>query len=133
LRDLASEVALSGANQLDRGLAERAQSKAEEIARTPVLLFVYSVPGRDSMETQENYAAVCCAVQNILLAGVEENVASGWSTGGVCSQPARLAELLGADPGWKLAALLFMGRPDETKQPAVVRRAEPESVTTWMR
>jgi nitroreductase len=132
LRDLAREVALGRANQIDDGALARAESKVREMTDTPVLLIVYAMPGRDSMETQENYAAVCCGVQNILLAATEEGVAVGWSTGGVCSQPERVAELVGADASWQLAALLYVGMPDETKQPAVVRRAAPDSFTAWL-
>jgi nitroreductase len=132
LRDLTRAAALSRANQVDDGAASRAESKAQQIASTPVLLFVYSVPGRDAMETQENYAAVCCAVQNILLAAAEEGLAAGWSTGGVCTRPDQLAELLGADPSWSIAALLYVGFPDETAQPAALERAGPESFTSWL-
>jgi nitroreductase len=132
LRELAREVALGRAIQLDDGVLARAETKAREITDAPVLLIVYAVPGRDSMETQENYAAVCCGVQNILLAATEEGLAVGWSTGGVCSQPEQLAELLGADPSWQIAALLYVGMPDETKQPAVVRRAGPDLFTAWL-
>jgi nitroreductase len=124
-------VALSRGNQLD-GAISRAETKAQEIASTPVLLFAYSVPGRDTFETQENYAAVCCAVQNILLAAADESLAAGWSTGGVCTRPERLAELLGADASWSIAALLYVGFPDGMAKPAALQRAGPESFTAWL-
>jgi len=132
LRDLAREVAVARANQIDEGATARAESKAREMAETPVVLIVYSVPGRDTMETQENYAAVCCAVQNVLLAAAEEGLAAGWTTGGVCSEPARLAELVGADPSWALVALLYIGMPDDTKPAAALRRVGPEAFTAWL-
>jgi nitroreductase len=127
----AREVALARGNPADAAAVARADAKATEVAETPVLLVVYAVPGRDAMETHENYAAVCCAVQNILLAAGEEDLAAGWSTGGICAEPSRLADILGADPTWTLTALLYVGAPDESQPPAAVRRNGPESFTTW--
>jgi nitroreductase len=133
LAELAREVAAGRANQpLDSAAHARVQAKVDEIIGTPVLLFVYSVPGRDSVETRENYAAVCCAVQNILLAATEEGLAAGWSTGGVCAQPDRLATLLGGDPAWTLVALLYVGIQDEDHVQPVIRRIGPESFTHWL-
>jgi nitroreductase len=129
---LAREVSLGGANESDTRALVRAEAKAQEITRAPVLMFVYSVPGRDSMETQENYAAVCCGIQNILLAATEEGLAAGWSTGGVCTQPDRLAEVLGADPTWTITALLYVGMPDETRTLPPIRRPDAESHTAWL-
>ena len=47
----------------------------------PALIYVYSVPGDSAEMTQENYAAACCAVANLLLAVVAESLAEDWSTG----------------------------------------------------
>src|SRR5258708_18095626 len=75
LRDLAREVALCRAIQVDEGAAARAEVKAREMTETPVILFVYAVPGRDPMETQANYSPVRCPIQNILLATSQARLA----------------------------------------------------------
>ena len=76
----------------------------------PCLIYVYSIPGDSEEMTQENYAAACCAVQNLLLAAVAEGLAGDWSTGGVTRHP-QLAETLGAEAGWTMVGALFIGKP----------------------
>jgi nitroreductase len=88
------------------------------------------VPGRNEMETKENYGAVCCAVQNLTLSAQEEGVVAGWSTGGICQHP-RLAETLGADPAWDMVAMLYMGYPTDTP-PNTMQRGPAEKFTMWV-
>jgi nitroreductase len=131
LAELAEAVALDRAqNPNDPGARERAAAKGAEMRETPVVLFVYAVPGRNEMETRENYGAVCCAVQNILLSAVDVDLAAGWSTGGIC-QDARLAPIIGADPSWEMVAALYMGRATSEPVPALTR-AGWEPHTTWL-
>jgi nitroreductase len=130
LAELAEAVALERApNPSDPGARERAAVKGTELRETPVVLFVYSVPGRNEMETHENYGAVCCAVQNILLSAIDFDLAAGWSTGGIC-QDARLAPTLGADPTWEMVGALYLGHPT-AEPPAALARGGWESHTTW--
>ena len=131
LADLAREAALGrGVSADDAGLRARVEAKAQEILSTPVLLFAYSVPGRDPEMTRENYAAVACAVQNLMLAAVEEGLASGWSTGGVARHQ-RLPAVLGANQDWELVAVVYLGRPVAGPPPAVPRPGAA-SFTRWL-
>ena len=50
-------------------------------------LHAYSTPGRDEEGTRENYASVCCAAQNMALAGVAEGLSVTWETGGPTRHP----------------------------------------------
>ena len=50
----------------------RAEASRQTILDPPIVMFVYSVPGPNEDTTQENYASVCCAAQNISLAGFAE-------------------------------------------------------------
>ncbi len=98
---------------LDRGGDERrADAGRAKILYAPCMMYVYCVPGQDEAATKENYAAVCCAVQNMALAGVSEGVAVTWETGGI-TRAEGIPELLGADPDWDLVTILFIGYPDE--------------------
>ncbi len=94
------------------GNAQRAEATRESLLKTPVLIYMYSTPGRDEEGTQENYAAVCCAAHNIALAGVAEGLAVTWETGGPTRHP-DLAKTLGAEEEWALATMLSIGYPDE--------------------
>jgi nitroreductase len=110
LANLAYEAALERAAVVDDAARQRAEAKRQEVLDTPAIVLVYATPGKDEETTHENYAAVCCAVQNLMLAGQEEGLASGWSSGGLAKHP-RLRELIGAEPDWQFAALLYIGHP----------------------
>ena len=58
-----------------------AEAARQEILDAPSFIYVYSVPGPTEEVTTENYAATCCAVQNMQLAAYAHGVAVGWSTG----------------------------------------------------
>ncbi|MCH8279542.1 MAG: nitroreductase [Chloroflexi bacterium] len=94
---------------------ERAAAVRSSVADPPILIYVYCVPGPNEDTTQENYAAVCCAAQNISLAGVAEGLAVTWETGGATRHP-QLKATLGAEEDWTLAAMLSVGVPEDNPQ-----------------
>jgi nitroreductase len=131
LAQLAADVALRAIPEpRDAAARARAEAKGQEIASVPLLVLAYSVPGRDSDESRENYAAVACAMQNLQLAALEYGLVSGWSTGGITRVP-ELQELLGADPEWQLVGALYAGYPDPGSIPT---RARPGAAafTRWL-
>ena len=94
---------------------ERAAAVRSSVADPPILIYVYCVPGPNEDTTQENYAAVCCAAQNISLAGVAEGLAVTWETGGATRHP-QLKATLGAEEDWTLAAMLSVGVAEDNPQ-----------------
>ena len=94
------------------GNAQRAEATRDSLLKTPVIIYMYSTPGRDDEGTRENYASVCCAAHNIALAGVAEGLAVTWETGGPTRHP-DLAKTLGAEDDWELATMLSIGYPAE--------------------
>ena len=127
-RRLAADMARQ--TMLDRsGDERRADAGRDKMLETPCLMYVYSVPGRDEAETKENYAAVCCAVQNMALAGANEGVAVTWETGGI-TRAGGVRELLGADPSWDLVTILLIGYPDEHPHP---RRTPATKFVKWLK
>ncbi len=116
-------------NQFARsGNQENAEGSRQRVLDAPALVYVYSVPGENEEMTQENYAAACCAVQNLLLAAVAEGQAGDWSTGNVVRHP-QLAETLGAEPDWTIVGALFIGQP---ARPSASVRAPADEVTSWL-
>ena len=116
-------------NQFARsGNQENAEGSRQRVLDAPALVYVYSVPGENEEMTQENYAAACCAVQNLLLAAVAEGLAGDWSTGNVVRHP-KLAETLGAEPDWTMVGALFIGQP---ARPSASVRAPADEVTSWL-
>jgi nitroreductase len=77
----------------------------------PRLVAVGSTLAGDSTQRREDYAAVCCAIQNIALAAWSEGLGMQWSTGKVIAQP-ETYELLGIDAAQQeIIALLYFGFP----------------------
>ena len=107
---------------------DRAERTRKAQLDPPILIYVYTVPGANDSATKENYASVCCAVQNISLAGVAEGLAVTWETGGITRHP-RLGETLGVAAEWSLAGLLSIGIP---AGPLESRRTSAENFTTWV-
>jgi nitroreductase len=94
------------------GNERRAEATRDSLLRTPVIIYMYSTPGRDEEGTRENYASVCCAAHNMALAGVAEGLAVTWETGGPTRHP-DLGRTLGAEEDWALATMLSIGYPAE--------------------
>ena len=110
------------------GSHENADGSRQRVLDAPALIYVYSVPGDSEEMTRENYAAACCAVQNLLLAAVAEGLAGDWSTGNTTRHP-RLAETLGGEPDWDMVGALFIGYPS---RPSASVRAPSNEVTAWL-
>lgn len=91
----------------------RAEAGRQAVLDPPIVMFVYSVPGPNDETTEENYAAVCCAAQNISLAGVAEGLAVTWETGGTTRHP-DIKKSLGAEEDWKMVVMLSIGFPAES-------------------
>ncbi len=91
----------------------RAKSSAEardEVLETPILMLVYSVPGSNEEITEENFAATCCAAQNMLLMAHAIGLAIGWSTGRVCKNE-EVHKAVGAEADWAVVGAFFIGFP----------------------
>ena len=121
--DLAYEFALERS-----GNERRAEGTRQAVADPPMLLYIYYTPGPNEETTMENYAAVCCAVQNIALAGVAEGLAVTWETGGATRHP-KLGEALGAEEDWLMAAMISVGVPDEEPDS---RRTPASNFVHWL-
>ncbi|MBM10455.1 MAG: hypothetical protein CL759_00010 [Chloroflexi bacterium] len=94
------------------GDEKRSINSYEKIIGPPYLICLYAIPGEDEVSTQENYASVCCAGQNISLAGTAEGLSVAWDTGGACRNP-NLKQVLGADEDWIMVTMLLIGVPGE--------------------
>ncbi len=116
-------------NQYQRnGNLDAARGSRQRVLDAPALIYVYSVPGDSAEMTQENYAAACCAVQNLLLAAVAEGLAGDWSTGNTTRHP-QLAATLGGEADWTMVGALFIGQPS---RPSASVRAPSNEVTAWL-
>lgn len=105
-----------------------ADSARDELLESPGLIYAYALTGDSDEIAEENYAAVACAVQNLLLAAHARGLGVGWSTGKPC-KPAGLDEALGLTETARIVGCLYIGYP--ANEPSS-RRSEGSDVTTWL-
>ena len=103
-----------------KGAAE-AESKAKKWAQVPGWLVITCDLASDPFRREEDYAACCCAIQNLQLALWSAGIGTKWSTGEVTRHPDCLAQL-GIDPArQRIVGMLWYGYPavvpEQTRQP----------------
>lgn len=109
--------------------AKGEQAAEKKLARwqtMPGWLVVTSARSTDPVRDQENYAACCCAVQNLALFLWEHGVGLKWSTGEVIRSE-KFMQLLGADAeAERVVGLFWYGYPQAV--PKMTRRPLAESL-----
>ncbi len=111
--------------ELIPGRVSRERKKA---FRSPVVIAVISLAGRDEVETLENYGACCAAVQNMQLAAHALGLGSIWRTGPVAYHP-HMLDFFGLDAEDRIAAYLYVGYPNMGERPR--RRRPADELTVW--
>lgn len=87
------------------------QAKLERWRAMPGWFAVTSRIAADVVTTQENYAACCCAVQNLQLYLWSQGLGVKWGTGAVTRDP-RFFEMLGVNPAAEqIVGLFWFGYP----------------------
>lgn len=101
-----------------------------KLATKPLIVAVTCSVSGDAFQQREDYAAVCCAIQNIQLAAWASGLGMQWSTGRTSQLPETLA-LLGINPQQEeMAGLLYFGYP--ALVPASKPRRPLAEVTRWL-
>lgn len=109
--------------------ARAAEKKRERWRSQPGWLVVTALTDPDPLRCQENYAATCCAVQNLLLSLWADGLGVKWATGDVVRE-ARFFDLLGIDPhAEQVVGLFWIGYPATV--PKGQRRPAAER-TRWL-
>ncbi|MDP6775401.1 MAG: nitroreductase [Candidatus Latescibacteria bacterium] len=90
------------------------QAGYDKFMSKPTIVAVSSLRGDDEQQVREDYAAACCAIQNIQLAAWGKGIGIQWSTGPITMEEDTYA-LLGIDPSQEdIIGFLYMGYPAET-------------------
>lgn len=101
---------------LPAGVDAATQAKAragalQKLISKPQIVAVTCVLAGDAFQRREDYAAVCCAIQNIQLAAWGEGLGMQWSSGKQ-TQQVQSYELLGIDPAAEeIVGFLYFGYP----------------------
>lgn len=107
----------------DRG-EQAGREKRERWSRIPGWLAVTCIRSRDELRQKEDYAACCCAVQNLALYLWSRGIGMKWTTGPV-TRSDEFYDLIWVDPVVEeVVGLFWYGYPDEV--PVSVRKPVPE-------
>ena len=98
-----------------------------EVSDYPSLIFVYSLVDDSDEITEENYGAVCCAIQNMQLVATSMGLSAGWSTGKV-AKLTNMDRVLGIKQKLKMVGVLTIGEPEDAVDKGRTSYAE---VTQW--
>lgn len=94
----------------------------------PTIVAVTCLRVGDEHRKLEDYAAACCAMQNVALAAWSEGIGMQWSTGPITLEPATY-KMLGADPETEyMVGFFYMGTPIDVPVP---RRKPLSEVMRW--
>lgn len=109
-------------------LAERRAGFVRKFMSKPTVVCVSCLQEGDEVRRREDYAAVCCAVQNIQLQAWSKGLGMQWTTSPVTTDAAGY-ELLGVDPAAEyIAGFLYVGYPAEIPSP---KRKPLAEVLRW--
>jgi len=104
--------------------------KAEEkFMGKPTVVAVTSAVSEDPMLDREDYAATCCAMQNIMLAAWEDGIGMQWSTSSLI-EDAEALTVLGVDAEREqVVGLLYAGFAERVP---ISKRKPAAALTTWL-
>lgn len=87
-----------------------ANAKRDRWSAVPGWLVVTRTPCDDSVRAREDYAACCCATQNLMLYLTARGIGTKWTTGAVTREP-RFHRIAGIDPSEEIVGLIWYGYP----------------------
>jgi nitroreductase len=98
--------------------------------RAPVIIAVGVEPSeKKNVMDKEEYAAVCCAVQNMLLAAHAMGLGAIWRTGAV-TYHSKVKDFFGLTSKGEMVGFIYLGYPELTPKP--VKKTGFENFTVWM-
>lgn len=117
-RETAEAIARLNASQVAEKRGEAAgEAKLERWLEIPGWLVVTCVRSEDPQRQREDYAACCCAIQNLQIVLWARGIGTKWTTGNVTSTP-EFFRIVGLDPTKvTLVSMLWYGYPAEVPSP----------------
>jgi len=85
----------------------------QKLISKPIIVAISCLQEGDTQQNREDYAATCCAMQNVQLAAWNEGVGMQWSTGPITMEK-QTYDLLGIDSTQEyIIGFFYTGYPDE--------------------
>jgi len=105
---------------------QAAQIKLQRWREIPGWLLLTCSASTNVIRAREDYAACCCAAQNLMLYLWSVGIGVKWTTGGV-TRDQRFYEILGIDPDQEeIVGMFWYGYPDEI--PQATRKKSEEKI-----
>lgn len=101
------------------------RSARSRLLRAPIVVVVSQNGSDDPTVNLEDYAAACCAIQNLMLAAHAEGLATKWRTGDMCDYRAA-KDFLGLSEADRIVAYVYVGYPAAHLGPDDRERKSPE-------
>lgn len=109
---------------------KRAEKARNNPLRAPVIIAVGVDPSdKKNVIVKEEYAAVCSAIQNMLLTAHSLGLGAIWRTGAVAYHD-RVKKFFGLTPKGEMAGFIYIGYSDLTTK--AVKKTSFENFTEWM-
>lgn len=108
---------------------EKGDRRFKNFMSKPTIVAISCIKKGNDDRQKEDYASVCCAMQNIQLAGWEQGIGMQWNTGTI-TKDKRAYKLLGIDVKKEyIIGFSYMGYPEEIPKP---KRKPLNQVLRWL-
>ena len=107
---------------------EQKTNLVNPVNSAPCYIYVFSIPGENPEITEENYGAVCCAIQNMQLTATSMGLGIGWSTGKM-AKIKNLHSILNVAQEFKIVGVLTLGYPQDNSEKS---REDFNKITKWL-
>ena len=107
---------------------EQKRNLVNHVNSAPCYIYVFSIPGENPEITEENYGAVCCAIQNMQLTATSMGLGIGWSTGKM-AKIKNLHSILNVAQEFKIVGVLTLGYPQDNSEKS---REDFNKITKWL-
>ena len=111
------QIEKAAAHVDEKNKAKIGQLGYEKFTSKPTVIVVSCIQDGDEQRRREDYAATCCAMQNVQLAAWEMGVGMQWSSGQITMEE-NTYRLVGIDPDQEyIIGFFYTGYPAEIREP----------------
>ena len=111
------QIEKAAAHVDEKNKAKIGQLGYQKFTSKPTVIVVSCIQDGDEQRRREDYAATCCAMQNVQLAAWEMGVGMQWSSGQITMEE-NTYRLVGIDPDKEyIIGFFYTGYPSEIRKP----------------
>jgi nitroreductase len=113
-------------------LRKVAEGFYNNLGNAPCIIFVYKTKKENAPSYQElnDIAGISCAIENLMLSAVEENLGSCWM--GTFNKENKISKLVNAKKNEKLIASIILGYPKEGYSPLIREKKKLKNIVKFI-